>query len=183
MNDGIFRPSCRTTAKSRPGSTGKIESRIWLGTAAGIGGQTRPKNSTRSYKKAYNQYKTLADIALIPYVARLDYLGLLNLWTDGQPHVKDWWAQICARPSFKRGLYERITETEFNEMMTHGPKIRSDLVEIRVRNIKTSPGGSHFSMDGVKSDHLSSAYRVPLQFNGQSPRSSLQSRRYIFSPM
>jgi hypothetical protein len=80
-------------------------------------------------------------------------------------------------------LYERITETEFNEMMTHGPKIRSDLVEIRVRNIKTSPGGSHFSMDGVKSDHLSSAYRVPLQFNGQSPRSSLQSRRYIFSPM
>jgi len=148
MNDGISHPSCRTTAKSRPGSTGKIESRIWPGTAAGIGGQIRPKNSTRFYKNADNQYKTLADIALIPYVARLDYLGLLNLWTDGQPHVKDWWAQICGRPSFKRGPYERITETEFNEMMTHGPKIRSDLVEIRVRNIKTSPGGSHFPWTG-----------------------------------
>jgi glutathione S-transferase len=73
---------------------------------------------------------TLADIALIPYMARLDYLGLISLWTDNRPHVRDWWAQVCARPSFKRGLYERITETEFNEMMTHGPKIRSDLAEV-----------------------------------------------------
>jgi ganglioside-induced differentiation-associated protein 1 len=73
---------------------------------------------------------SLADIALMPYVARLDYLSLLRLWTDGRPHVTEWWALACERPSFKRGLYERITEAEFEEMRTHGPKIRDDLARL-----------------------------------------------------
>jgi hypothetical protein len=30
-------------------------------------------------------------------------------------------------PSFRRGLADLITETEFAEMRTHGPKIRADV--------------------------------------------------------
>ncbi len=70
---------------------------------------------------------TLADINLMPYAARLDYLGLLELWTDDRPRVRDWWAQARQWPSFKSGLHDLITETELAEMRTHGPTIRDDV--------------------------------------------------------
>ena len=59
----------------------------------------------------------------MPFVARLDYLGLIDLWTDGCPHVQRWWAHAQAWPSFISGLHDLITENEFTEMRTHGPKI------------------------------------------------------------
>jgi glutathione S-transferase len=67
---------------------------------------------------------TLADINLMPFVARLDYLGLLGVWIDDRPHVRDWWTLAQEWPSFKRGLRDLISESEFAEMRTHGPKIR-----------------------------------------------------------
>jgi glutathione S-transferase len=73
---------------------------------------------------------TLADINLMPYFARLDYLGLLELWTDGRPHVTDWWALAREWPSFKRGLRDRMTEAELTEMRTHGPKIRDGVAAL-----------------------------------------------------
>ena len=72
-------------------------------------------------------YPTLADISLMPFVARLDYLELLDLWTKERPRVPDWWAMAREWPSFKRGLSDLITEAEFAEMRIHGPKIRDDL--------------------------------------------------------
>ena len=83
---------------------------------------------------------SLADINLMPYVARLDYLQLLGLWTDRRPHVISWWERVCALPSFKRGLYEGITETEFEEMRAHGPKIRGDIAEI-LANLRGNTAG------------------------------------------
>jgi len=70
---------------------------------------------------------TLADINLMPFAARLDYLGLLDLWIDERPHVCAWWALAREWPSFNTGLRDLITETEFAEMRTHGPKIRDDV--------------------------------------------------------
>jgi glutathione S-transferase len=70
---------------------------------------------------------TLADINLMPYVARLDYLGLLGVWTDGRPRVQDWWARVQQWPSFQRGLRDLISEAEFAEMRAHGPKIRDEV--------------------------------------------------------
>jgi glutathione S-transferase len=72
---------------------------------------------------------TLADINLMPYAARLDYLGLIGLWIDERPRVRDWWAQARAWPSFKAGLENLISEAEFSEMRTHGPKIRDHLAQ------------------------------------------------------
>jgi len=70
---------------------------------------------------------SLADINLMPYAARLDYLGLLDLWSSGRPHVERWWALAREWPSFKSGLRDLISEAEFAEMRTHGPKIRNDI--------------------------------------------------------
>jgi glutathione S-transferase len=73
---------------------------------------------------------SLADIYLMPFTARLDYLGLLDLWIKDQPHVKDWWALAREWPSFKSGLHHLISEAEFSEMRTYGPKIAGDVAEI-----------------------------------------------------
>jgi glutathione S-transferase len=73
---------------------------------------------------------TLADINLMPFAARLEYLGLLDLWTADRPHVAGWWAMAREWPSFKRGLVDLISEAEFAEMRTHGPKIRDDLASL-----------------------------------------------------
>jgi glutathione S-transferase len=70
---------------------------------------------------------SLADINLMPYAARLDFLGLLDLWTADRPHVQEWWARARAWPSYRSGLHDLISETEFIEMRTHGPKIRDDI--------------------------------------------------------
>ena len=72
---------------------------------------------------------TLADINLMPYAARLDYLGLLNLWIEHRPRVKGWWNAACIWPSFRSGLYDLISENEFSEMRMHGPRIAGDLAE------------------------------------------------------
>jgi glutathione S-transferase len=78
---------------------------------------------------------TLADINMMPFVARLSYLGLLEAWTADRPNINAWWTRVQKWPSFRRGLSDLITESELAEMRTHGPKIRSDvenlLVELR----------------------------------------------------
>ena len=73
---------------------------------------------------------TLADINLMPYAARLDYLGLLDLWIKGRRHASAWWNTAREWPSFKSGLRDLISEPEFSEMRIHGPKIANDVAEI-----------------------------------------------------
>jgi glutathione S-transferase len=73
---------------------------------------------------------TLADINLMPLVARLAYLGLLEVWTHDRPNVNAWWARAQEWPSFKTGLSDLISETEYSEMRLHGPKIKDDLTAL-----------------------------------------------------
>jgi glutathione S-transferase len=70
---------------------------------------------------------TLADINLMPLVARLDYLGLLDLWTEGRSSVHNWWAHASAWPYFHTGLRDLISDAEFAEMRKHGPTIRDGI--------------------------------------------------------
>lgn len=76
------------------------------------------------------QQVTLADINLMPLVARLSYLGLLGVWTYDRPLVNAWWTRAQKWPSFKTGLSDLISETEFAEMRTHGPKIADDVAKL-----------------------------------------------------
>lgn len=70
---------------------------------------------------------TLADINMMPFVARLTYMGLLEAWTANRPHISAWWTQVQEWPSFRRGLHDLISEAEFTEMRVHGPKIRGEV--------------------------------------------------------
>jgi glutathione S-transferase len=44
---------------------------------------------------------SLADIAMTPYVNRLDMLGMTAMWERTRPRVTEWFNRIKARPAFK----------------------------------------------------------------------------------
>jgi glutathione S-transferase len=82
---------------------------------------------------------TLADINLMPFVERLDYLGLLDLWLKDRPRVKAWWVLAREWPSFKTGLRDLISEAELSEMRIHGPKIAKEVGEIIAEVRRNTP--------------------------------------------
>lgn len=49
---------------------------------------------------------SLADIALTPYVNRLDMLGMSQMWESRRPRVTEWFARVKARPTFKPALLD-----------------------------------------------------------------------------
>jgi ganglioside-induced differentiation-associated protein 1 len=72
---------------------------------------------------------SLADINLMPYAARLDFLALLDLWINERPQVQSWWAAARQWPAFKSGLRDKISEDEISEMRLHGPKVANEVAE------------------------------------------------------
>jgi hypothetical protein len=53
---------------------------------------------------------SLADVATIPYVLRLELLQLSRLW-ERYPAVGAWWERVRSRPSFEQAIAKRMTET------------------------------------------------------------------------
>ncbi|MGH7184799.1 MAG: glutathione S-transferase family protein, partial [Pseudomonadota bacterium] len=66
---------------------------------------------------------SLADINMAPYVARMEYLNLIDLWMRARPRTEAWWRRIKQRPSF-RVLDGRLTEEEKATMRKSGSAIR-----------------------------------------------------------
>ncbi len=73
---------------------------------------------------------TLADINLMPYVARLDYLGLLDLWIGSRPRASAWWKQAVSRATYQDAVHRPMSAEEITEMSRHGPKLRLDIEKI-----------------------------------------------------
>jgi glutathione S-transferase len=64
---------------------------------------------------------TLADIALAPYLLRLDMLGMTGFWEAGRlPRVADWYARMRARPSFGPALVEWCPPELARDFATYG---------------------------------------------------------------
>lgn len=74
---------------------------------------------------------TLADINLMPVVARLEYLDLLDVWLDARPQSRLWWRRARSRPSFASAIADRLTAIEILEMRRSGVKIRARVGERR----------------------------------------------------
>ena len=72
---------------------------------------------------------------MMPFVARLSYLGLLEAWTSDRLHIRAWWELVQQWPSFRRGLHDLVSEAEFAEMRTHGPKLRGD-IEVYIAKLR-----------------------------------------------
>ena len=73
---------------------------------------------------------SLADINMMPYVARLHYLGLLDVLTADRPAVRAWWQRTQQLPSFVAGLVTPMKSLEVEEMAKHGPTIRGELEDL-----------------------------------------------------
>ena len=67
---------------------------------------------------------TLADINMMPFVARIAYLNLLDVWIADRPAVRDWWVQVQRLPSFFAAITLKMSDRDFEEMQTSGSRIR-----------------------------------------------------------
>ncbi len=76
------------------------------------------------------EHVSLADINLMPYAARLHYLGLLDLWIADRPRAQAWWTRVQAWPSFHGGIVAPMSEAERTEMQVSGPKIREQMAAL-----------------------------------------------------
>ena len=74
---------------------------------------------------------TLADISLTPFVARLSYLTLLDIWLESRPKVKDWWIRSQNKRSYEFAVDEALTKTQKLEMETFGSKVWFKINELR----------------------------------------------------
>jgi glutathione S-transferase len=54
---------------------------------------------------------SLADIAVIPYILRLDLLRLARLWDD-RPAIQRWYERMRARPSFRAAVLDRMSDAD-----------------------------------------------------------------------
>ncbi len=70
---------------------------------------------------------TLADINLMPFVARINYLNLLDLWTAERPQVMSWWRRVQDVPSFRAAITAQTSETDAASMKTHGTNIKEQM--------------------------------------------------------
>ena len=66
---------------------------------------------------------TLAEVALAPYVARLHYLGLLELWLGDLPSVRAWWDRVQQRPSCVAEIRDSM-EPEVAKMADAGAPLK-----------------------------------------------------------
>ncbi|NQU72955.1 MAG: glutathione S-transferase family protein [Rhodospirillales bacterium] len=74
---------------------------------------------------------SLAEINLAPYVARLDYLQLLPIWTAERPLLRAWWDRVKAEPAVQRAIADVVSPTEIDEMAVFGGKLHDRMAERR----------------------------------------------------
>ena len=72
---------------------------------------------------------TLADINMMPFVARMAYLNLLDAWIVDRPATRDWWHRVQSLPSFVASIPEKVPATDFEAMKKFGSAIRSRVEE------------------------------------------------------
>lgn len=81
----------------------------------------------------------LADAAVLPYVLRLDHLGFAALVAaPARPAVADWYARVCARPSFATAVAAWIPDGVVDFMRSGGAAAWP-----KVEQIATRLGGGH----------------------------------------
>ena len=89
-----------------------------------------------------NNNLTLGDINLMPFVARLEYLNLLDIFISERPRVQKWWAQSKALASYKQAIPDMLNNDDLGAMMTAGTKIREQIRARREEHLtqyKTAP--------------------------------------------
>ncbi len=64
---------------------------------------------------------SIADVAMIPYVMRLDMLSMCHIWTDGRlPRVEAWLDACKARPSFFPAVWKWLPQELKTDLLVNG---------------------------------------------------------------
>lgn len=71
----------------------------------------------------------LTDIALAPYIDRIDRLGFSELWAKDHPMVSDWLDALRARPSYESAIASFIPDKMAQAQRATGAAHWSDLAE------------------------------------------------------
>ncbi len=82
---------------------------------------------------------SLADINMIPFVWRIEFLDLIDIWMDDYPRVAEWWARAKARPSAASRIAGRLKPEEIAEMKNSGAKLRDAVAAKRRAYLATVP--------------------------------------------
>ncbi|MFK7804778.1 MAG: glutathione S-transferase family protein [Anaerolineae bacterium] len=74
---------------------------------------------------------TLADIAMTPYINRLDMLSMSGLWENGRrPRLTDWFNRIKERPTFKPMFLDWCPEQLTADLKEFGAQTYPEILEI-----------------------------------------------------
>lgn len=82
---------------------------------------------------------TLADINVMPFAARIEYLNLLDVWIGERPRVQAWWARAKARPSFAKAISEKVTPEQLETMRKSGSTIKDRVARHREEILRARP--------------------------------------------
>ena len=74
---------------------------------------------------------SLAEVNLAPFLARLEYLKILNHWIGERPIIQNWWQQVKARPSYQAEIARKLKQEDVDEMISSGKKISARIGERR----------------------------------------------------
>ena len=85
---------------------------------------------------------TLADVNMMPFVARLSYLQLAPVWIADRPHVMAWWARVQTLPSFRKAVHDPLTPREIEAMATYGARIGDRVAERRLEYLAQVQAGA-----------------------------------------
>jgi hypothetical protein len=78
---------------------------------------------------------SLGDINLMPFVARLDYLNLLDLFIAERETVRSWWQRCKGLRSYQKAIPDMLNEEDTSEMHASGTKIRERIGELRAEHL------------------------------------------------
>jgi hypothetical protein len=89
---------------------------------------SQPVSSTANALE--NNTYSLADIALLPAIYRLECLAMNFLWTDNLTGVENWLQRGKARASFKTAVNAYLSEETMASYRTFGMVARDDLLKL-----------------------------------------------------
>ncbi|MEP2980863.1 MAG: glutathione S-transferase family protein [Lentilitoribacter sp.] len=74
---------------------------------------------------------TVADLAILPFVMRIDFLQLKPDWSDTNFNaVDDWIAKLKQRPSFKKAIMDFHSPEALEKYKVHGTPLREELMKL-----------------------------------------------------
>ena len=79
--------------------------------------------------------RTLGDINLMPFVARLEYLGMLDIFIAERPRVDAWWARSKELASYRKAIPDMLDDEDLSTMKTSGEKIRDQIRALREEHL------------------------------------------------